>query len=196
MKIVKADVYPLRIPKRTAFRVAYATRTACLSAYLHLETDDGRAGWGEAVPVQEVTGESRPEVYAALAGFARSELVGRDVREREALRLCLREHLAPYPSARCAVDTALWDLRGQLLGCPVAELLGNARRSIRASVSLGIKETGATVAEARAHLEAGFTDLKFKIGLDWAADAVGAIAGAAAAVLALRGSTARASIRA
>ncbi|MGE5509134.1 MAG: mandelate racemase/muconate lactonizing enzyme family protein, partial [Chitinophagales bacterium] len=170
MKIVKADVYPLRIPKRTVFRVAYATRTACRSAYLRLETEEGLVGWGEAVPVGEVTGESRPEAYAALAEFVRAELVGRAIPGREALRLLLRQRLAGYPSARCAVDTALWDLRGQQAGQPLAGLLGDARRRIRASISLGIKGERETVAELRTHLEAGFTDLKLKIGLDRAAD--------------------------
>ncbi|HHW15582.1 MAG TPA: dipeptide epimerase [Firmicutes bacterium] len=166
MQIVSAEVYPVRLPRRTAFQVAYATRTACRSALLRLETDDGRLGWGEAVPVAEVTGEARAEAYARLAGFAADHLVGADPFAREGLRLRLKEELAAWPSARCAVDTALWDLRGQATGLPLFRALGGARRAFRASCSLGIKDAAATVAEVRDLLAAGFRDIKVKIGLD------------------------------
>ncbi|MGE5552878.1 MAG: mandelate racemase/muconate lactonizing enzyme family protein [Betaproteobacteria bacterium] len=170
MRIVAATVHPVRLPKRTTFQVTYATRTACRSALLRLETDDGRVGWGEAVPVAEVTGERRPEAYEQLARFAREHLVGVDPLAQEELRLLLRENLAAWPSARCAVDTALWDLRGQVLGLSVRQLLGGLRTSFRASCSLGIKDTAATLAEVRRLLAAGFRDIKLKVGLDREAD--------------------------
>jgi L-alanine-DL-glutamate epimerase-like enolase superfamily enzyme len=171
MRIRTAGVFPVRVPKRTAFRVAYATRTAARSALLRLETEDGRVGWGEAVPVREVTGEGRAEAFAALARFAAACLPGVDPFDREGLRLLVRRELGPWPSARNAVDTALWDLRGQAQGLSLRRLLGGAQERFRASCSLGIKETAATVAEARDLLAAGFQDLKVKIGLDPRADA-------------------------
>ncbi|MDI6871456.1 MAG: dipeptide epimerase [Bacillota bacterium] len=171
MRIVGAAVYPVRLPKRTAFQVAYATRTACRSALLRLETEDGRVGWGEAVPVAEVTGERRAGAYAQLERFARERLPGADPFAREELSVLLRQELGAWPSARCAVDTALWDLRGQALGLSLRQLLGGARTTFRASCSLGIKDTAATVAEGRALLAKGFRDLKMKIGLDPKADA-------------------------
>ncbi len=170
IRIVSASVHPVRLPKRTAFQVAYATRTACRSALLRLVTDDGRIGWGEAVPVAEVTGEPRAEAYDRLARFARERLPGADPFAREELRALLREDLGAWPSARCAVDTALWDLRGQALGLSLRRLLGGARTTFRASCSLGIKDTAATLTEVRGLLAAGFRDVKLKVGLDREAD--------------------------
>lgn len=171
MKIVRAGVYPVRVPKRTAFQVAYATRTASRSALLRLEADDGRVGWGEAVPVAEVTGERRAEAYPALARFAGERLSGADPWATEKLRALARRELGAFPSARNAVDTALWDLRGQSQGLSLRQLLGGARTAFRASCSIGIKDTATTLAEARGLLAAGFRDLKVKIGLDRAQDA-------------------------
>ncbi|MBE3575859.1 MAG: dipeptide epimerase [Firmicutes bacterium] len=166
MRIRSAEVFPVRIPKRTAFRVAYATRTACLSLVLRLATDDGHAGWGEAVPVKEVTGEDRAEVYRALSQWVALNLPGRDPFDREGLRQALERDLAGMPSARCAVDTALWDLRGQALGRSLRQLMGQARPSHWASASIGIKGLEETVQEAASLLERGFRHIKVKIGLD------------------------------
>lgn len=171
MRITSATVHPVKIPKRTAFQVAYATRTALRSALVRLETDTGLVGWGEAVPVAEVTGERRDETYARLSAFCREHLPGADPFAREELRLLLRQELLPWPSARCAVDTALWDLRGQATGLSLRRLLGGARTSIRASSSLGIMGAEETVTEVGKLLLAGFRDIKLKIGLDRPRDA-------------------------
>ncbi|MGE5577376.1 MAG: mandelate racemase/muconate lactonizing enzyme family protein [Syntrophothermus sp.] len=170
MQITRAEVFPIKIPKKTAFKVAYATRTACLGLLLKLSTDDGRTGWGEAVPVAEVTGEQRSEVFHALRGWLPGGIIGVDPFDREEIRLRLERDLANMPSARCAVDTALWDLRGQALGRSVRELLGRAREAHWASMSMGIKGLEETVAEARNLLGQGFHDIKVKIGLDLEGD--------------------------
>ncbi|HHV53834.1 MAG TPA: hypothetical protein GXX55_00025 [Firmicutes bacterium] len=164
--IVKAEAIPVRVPRRTAFQVAYATRTAWEGILLRLETDEGRVGWGEAVAVAEVTGERRAEVYRALREWAAARLVGRNPFEQEALRTLAEEELAAFPSARAAVDMALWDLRGQVLGRSVRELLGGARRSLPATMSIGIKGREETTAEVGELLARGFRSIKVKIGLD------------------------------
>lgn len=166
MRIVSAEVIPLRIPKKTPFKVAYATRTACLGMLLRLRTDDGKTGWGEAVPVREVTGEERSAVYRALAEWASRTLVGRDPFEKEDLRLLSEANFPTMPSARCAIDTALWDLRGQAVGRSMRGLLGGAHNAHWASASIGIKGLDETVDEASALLARGFHDIKVKIGLD------------------------------
>lgn len=164
--IVKAEAIPVRVPRRTAFQVAYATRTAWEGILLRLETDEGRVGWGEAVAVAEVTGERRAETYRALREWAAGRLVGRNPFEQEALRTLAEEELAAFPSARAAVDMALWDLRGQVLGRSVRELLGGARRSLPATMSIGIKGREETTAEVGELLARGFRSIKVKIGLD------------------------------
>lgn len=166
MRITQAEVIPIRIPKKSPFRVAYATRTACLGMLLHVKTDDGHSGWGEAVPVREVTGEDRAIVFGRLRTWAAQHLVGRDPFAAEELRRAIAGNLAGMPSAQCAVDTALWDVRGQALGLSMWELLGRKRSWHWASASIGIKSVDETAAEAQTFLRKGFHDLKVKIGLD------------------------------
>lgn len=170
MRILTAEVIPVRIPKKTAFKVAYATRTACLGLLLRLKTDDGHTGWGESLPVKEVTGEERDKVYPALSQWVATNLPGRDPFDHEDLRLLLERDLASMPSARCAVDTALWDLRGQATGKSLRQLLGQARPYHWASFSIGIKGLEETVQEASGLLQRGFSHIKVKIGLDLEGD--------------------------
>ncbi|MBV9036645.1 MAG: mandelate racemase [Acidobacteriaceae bacterium] len=74
--------------------------------------------------------------------------------------------------AIAAVDNALWDLKGKLLGVSVAALLGLARTEIMAYGSGGF--TSYSDDELRRQLggwaEAGFRAVKMKIGRDAAAD--------------------------
>ncbi|MGI6642689.1 MAG: mandelate racemase/muconate lactonizing enzyme family protein [Bacillota bacterium] len=166
MRIVSARVIPALIPKKTAFKVAYATRTRAVSIFLRLDTDTGHVGWGESLPNREVTGEERDEVYRRLAEWTAVNLIGEDPFDTERIRLKMDADLTSMPSARCAIDTALWDLRGKALNRSLRQLLGNARPRIDASSSIGIMSLDKTVKEARALMNQGFRHIKVKIGLD------------------------------
>jgi len=171
MRIVRATVFPVRIPMRAPLVLTYATRTACRSLLLKLEADDGTTGWGEAVPLREVTGERRSDVREALERVAAERLIGSDPANRDPLRVALRRDLASLPSARCAALTALADLRARALGIPLARLLGGSRDRLPACLTIGIADEEATVARAREAVSTGFPVLKLKVGKDADTDA-------------------------
>ena len=88
--------------------------------------EDGTWGLG-------MTGFGRP-VAAVITDHLAPKLIGEDVFEIERLWDMLFRLTKPYGSsglAACAVsalDLALWDLKGKLLGKPVYELLGGPRK--------------------------------------------------------------------
>ncbi|MEK7474211.1 MAG: dipeptide epimerase [Candidatus Coatesbacteria bacterium] len=176
MRIIRATVFPVAIPMRAPLVLAYATRTACRACLLRLEADDGTLGWGEAVPVREVTGERLGDVREALGRVATERLVCADPMDAEVLRLVLQRDLASLPSARCAASTALADLRARALGLPLARLLGGAREAAPACLTLGLADEATTIASARSAVAAGFPVVKLKVGVDPAADAARVIA--------------------
>ena len=80
-------------------------------------------------------------------------------------------------SALSAVDIALWDLKGQALGVPVATLLGGAYRPRARVYATGLYEPqgvpsipAALVEEALGYQAAGFCGMKLKIGYDLTTD--------------------------
>ena len=109
------------------------------SAFVRIEDEDGRFGLGEASPMQ---GGLASLVIVAndMAPF----LIGKDALDHAVLldtllHKCIK--LGPEgatTAALAALDIALWDLKGKLLGQPVYKLLGGAwRTSLTCYASVG-----------------------------------------------------------
>lgn len=169
MKITNASAFSISVPKKSAFAVTYAVRVAAESLIVKLETDTGLTGFGEAVPVKEVTGEDKYQVYNKLKKFC-SLLNGCDLSEHPAIMLKAESFLKDMPSACSALDSAFWDLIGQTQNKPLYQIWGGAKEYCLASQSLGILSLEETLQETKKYVEQGITHLKYKIGLDKEAD--------------------------
>ena len=99
--------------------------------FCRLETTDGVVGWGEAIT-------QFPEASLAAAALAQGVadiVVGHDPLNHHAIMADLDRRswwyayeggIASFVTS--ALDVALWDLRGKILGCSVSELIGGAVR--------------------------------------------------------------------
>ena len=142
-----------------------------------LETESGLIGQGEAAPLPSFTGETVPGIQLQLETFFLPLVTGRSPFALTAILTDL-DRLPGNTTAKAAIDMALHDLQGQLLGRPVVDLLGGAVRD-RVAVAnvIGIEPVPAAVAQAEAIVARGHRTIKLKIGRDPAADVerVGAI---------------------
>jgi len=109
------------------------------SAWVRIWTDGGVYGLGEASPMAH--GSASLEIIAGALG---PMLLGADPLESRVLQDRLfHEHIkvgpeGAYAAAIAAVDIALWDLKGKVLGQPVWRLLGGAwRRELPFYASIG-----------------------------------------------------------
>lgn len=109
---------------------------ACEIIVVSLTGEGGQTGWGEASPWSVFTGS--PEAsFAALDRYIRPLVVGRRVGDRAAIMADAARAVAHATEAKTALDTALLDLTGQILGAPVWALLGGrSRDTIPLSVSI------------------------------------------------------------
>jgi D-galactarolactone cycloisomerase len=129
---------------------------------VRVATADGVVGWGETSPLGGVV-EAIRDVYAPKLLGRDPLLVGRSWRDR---------WLEPFESglATGAIDTALHDLRGKLLGVPVHALYGGALRDrvpVYASGLCyleGVHPRDQWVAEATGLAAQGFRAIKMRIG--------------------------------
>ena len=100
------------------------------SAWVRIWTDTGLYGLGEASPM--AYGNASLEIIASA--FA-PMLIGADPLAQRVLQDRLfHQHIkigpeGAYAGALAAVDIALWDLKGKLLGQPIYQLLGGAWRT-------------------------------------------------------------------
>lgn len=135
-----------------------------------IEAEDGTVGWGECISQwPEAALAVVPIVERGLAPVLR----GRDPLENYALWLAMKEQAWWYGQggiawfALSALDMALWDLKGKLLGVPLHTLLGGKLRDrLRACAST--HPSAATIPEmARelaGHAERGYTAIKVGFG--------------------------------
>jgi L-alanine-DL-glutamate epimerase-like enolase superfamily enzyme len=144
-----------------------------------IQTDEGLSGLGEACPYGD------PVLIKQTVAWLAPELVG-----RHPLQAGLGFHpngsrvstdypfLSPYDCAVAALDTALWDLRGQLENKSVARLL-NAQplERVRLYASSGCRydwrvQPEQVIEEALDYLAQGFSGYKVRLGTHWQWDGV------------------------
>ena len=120
---------------------------------------DGTVGYGEAAPIERY-GETAESALAFVR--AHGELVGDDPFALEEIGARLAEHPGEH-AAKSALDAALHDLQGKLLGIPVWRLVGLPRVGPPTSwtVWLGDPDDMARRAERAA---SRFRQLKLKLG--------------------------------
>ena len=135
-----------------------------------VETADGKVGVGEAW----VTGGTPRAIQAVIEDDIAPLLVGEEpfVAARIGRALFrgteMSNRTGAVACAWAAVETALMDLQGKLLGRSLGELLGRTQDSIFAYASAGLYGEGKgpdqLAAEVRGWVDRGFTAVKIKVG--------------------------------
>ncbi len=156
---MKMTVTPLNLTTRHEFRIARGGRKNWEHLVVTLE-HEGRTGIGE-VAATAYYGENAATAAAALAAW--EPLLPADPWEHEAFERRAHAALNGQRAAWNAVDTALWDLRGQLAGVPLWKLWGLDPATLPlSSFTLGLADwetTARKLEEAKA-----YPILKVKVG--------------------------------
>ncbi|MBN2562920.1 MAG: dipeptide epimerase [Phycisphaerae bacterium] len=172
MKITRTEAWVVRMRLSTPYTIAYETVDEATNVFLRIETDRGVTGLGCAAPDLPVTGETPESVFQALTGVVEPVLRNADPLRWLFLMEALTTELSSLPSARAAVDMALFDILGKVSNLPLWVLLGGYRQEIKTSITIGILSEDDTVARAREWVRKGFKCLKIKGGRDVEADIV------------------------
>jgi muconate cycloisomerase len=135
--IVKFVIATVDLPFRKAFKHSAAERASSHSIFVKCITDDGHAGYGECLPREYVTGESKDEAFNLLRDKVLPRMLGMKFGSLEEIEAFLMEcdgkapegwvsGNEPQTAAWCAVDLALLDCFGRAFQQPVR--LGPARK--------------------------------------------------------------------
>ena len=144
---------------------------------VRITDESGAVGFGEAHHGQNPT--AMAEVIQAGLG---SLIVGADPLDSEGIwdRLNRQQVVthglgAGSVTALSGIDNALWDLKGKILNLPVYQLLGGAKKRIRAyagGLSLGYKPPEELEVEVDGLIKQGYTAIKMRVGDTPANDAM------------------------
>src|SRR6266581_5138153 len=156
---MQIDARPIDLRLTTPFRISRGVQNVASNAIVQINYN-GYTGYGEAAP-DEFYGENVETVLACIAKFAGN--LGDDPFAIEDILNNLEHLIRLNPSARAAVDMALYDLVGKMLGVPVYKLLGlNPAHAAHTSFTLGI-DSPANMAK-KALLARDYPILKVKVG--------------------------------
>lgn len=161
IKIGKISI-PLKKPFKTALRVAYSAEDIVIKVI----TDTGETGFGNAPPTAVITGDTQHSVVGAIKDYIKPKLVGMDIANLEGIMAALDGAIMKNPSARAAVDMAVYDLFGQLYKIPVYKLLGGYREQVITDLTISVNSPAEMAQDALAAVADGYSELKIKVGTD------------------------------
>ena len=120
-------VHTLNIPVKAVHSHGSGDVAGISTLILEIVTDTGISGWGEASPWSVFTGTVEANA-AALHVYLRPHLLGQDPVQIEKHLSMSNKVLVGHNEAKCALETALLDITGQISGLSVAELVGGRQR--------------------------------------------------------------------
>jgi muconate cycloisomerase len=158
------ETLEVRVPRTARNRIttSYATLPDAHHAIVRVYAGEF-TGIGEAPAERWWTGEDATSVRNAIARYLAPPLIGSPLAPREAVR-AMDAALSSNPYAKAALEMALWDLLGRVLGVSLSVLLGGRGPSVPVKYVIGIVDPGRAREEAAWALAEGFTVLKVKAG--------------------------------
>ncbi|MGO1118235.1 mandelate racemase/muconate lactonizing enzyme family protein [Rhodovibrionaceae bacterium A322] len=173
MKLTRVSLWYLPLTSHRPYYMSDGkTCESVETAVIRLDCDNGLSGWGEVCPIPHYLPAYARGVGPALEELA-PVLLGADPVGPEALMDSLDAYLPGHPYAKSAIDTALWDLTGQVAGLPLSALLGGQRcAELPLYHSLTCVAPEEMARQAREAHQSGITQFQVKLGADqdWQAD--------------------------
>lgn len=174
MKITAVTAFPFRLPVRRDFK--WAGLLADLGGFVavRVETEGGVTGYGEATPLPDWggdwgrrCGETQASVTQMIEQVLAPALVGMDVTAVTAARAAMDRVLIGNSYAKCAIDIALHDAWGKIVGQPVYKLLGGAvRDAVPVAHMIGLMHEAEALDEGIGAVADGVRALQIKGGVD------------------------------
>ncbi|MBA8824097.1 L-alanine-DL-glutamate epimerase-like enolase superfamily enzyme [Saccharopolyspora lacisalsi] len=164
MKIIDVRTIPFAIPYRKPLHFASGHIDVADNVLVEVVTEDGITGVAEAPPRPYTYGETQVSIVHVINAVFGPAVTGVSLLAREQVRERLSRTVG-NPTAKAAIDMAMWDAWGKMIGAPVHEMLGGYTDRLQVSHMLGFAEPAAMAEEAlRMRDEFGITSFKIKVG--------------------------------
>lgn len=164
LTVTRIEAIPFAIPYTKPLAFASGQVSVAEHVLVRVHTAGGLLGQAEAPPRPYTYGETQASIVAVIDQIFAPLIVGTSALDRERLWAAMHRTIS-NPTAKAALDMAMWDIVGQALGQPVGALLGGWTDHMRVSHMLGFDEPEAMVAEAgRMREEYGIDTFKVKVG--------------------------------
>lgn len=164
MNITRIEAIPYSIPYVHPLHFASGSVTEADHVLVRVHTDEGIVGTADTPPRPYTYGETQKTIVAVIEDIFSPQLSGLDAFARERMQTVM-DRTVHNQTAKGAVDIAVWDAIGQLLGQPVSTLLGGYTDHMSVSHMLGFKPAEQLLEIALEFRETyGITTFKLKTG--------------------------------
>ena len=170
MKIRSIRFGMLNVPLKTPFKTAMRTVSEIEDVVVIIETDTGHTGYGSAPATAVITGDTHGSIIEAISKVISPALIGRDIDDLNSLTNIIHNSIVRNFSAKAALETAIYDLHGQLYDAPLYKLLGGGDNVITTDITISVDYIDKMVEDTLNAIDLGFETLKIKVGKDPALD--------------------------
>jgi L-Ala-D/L-Glu epimerase / N-acetyl-D-glutamate racemase len=160
---------------RVPFEISSGSTARLESVFLTLSTKagHGEVGVGETTPMTAYSGETTAGLRDVIDNVLAPAVAGHPLFDLAGLHKVMDQAVRGRSLAKAAIDMALLDAQGKVLGVPVRALIGGAvRDAVQLAWVIGLGDLPAIVEEAVAKAEEGYRHIKVKGGLDPSRDAL------------------------
>lgn len=180
MKITNVEAIPFRIPLRPEVGIMKSvvfTATGADHVLVRVETGQGIAGHAEAFERIGIYGESQASIVAVIKKYLGPAIIGMDVCDVEKINEAIERYGANW-TAKAAIDIAVHDALGQILGLPIYKMIGGYREPKAPIIgTLSITPPEETARKGKEMLDTyGVKGFKAKVGVDPKRDVAAMIA--------------------
>ncbi|NQV15048.1 dipeptide epimerase [bacterium] len=159
-----------RLTTKFEFKIARSAETYYDSVILEL-SDGTHTGFGESLPNKRY--ENGADAVCALLNQFKSKILDLPVADYESRQSALENLFPTSFSLQAAVDTAFWDLQGQIAQKPLWKLFGAQKKMVTSSYTIGISDLNIIPEKIREATP--YSLLKIKLGTDYDHDIIRAI---------------------
>jgi L-alanine-DL-glutamate epimerase-like enolase superfamily enzyme len=166
--IAQIDVFPVTVPRAGVYALQRGNSAAASwFTLIRVTASDGTYGWGESV-TRVVS------MHRIVDDQLRDSLIGRDVfdidgyhRAVDAQEMLAVERLWHWNPIRAAIEMALYDIQGKILGQSLSQMLGGSKRdSIPTVKNIGIGSPEQAAESAARYVAEGYSLVKARVGGD------------------------------
>lgn len=173
MSILSVSAEPILGNIRSDIAIVSSLGAHVVGQYVlvRIADEEGRLGLGEASVTCVWSGETQAGTIAVIRDVLAPLVIGADPFDSEWIERRMERAAFGNSFARAAVEMAVLDLQGRILGVPVYKLLGGregattgGERGIRLKFVVGAVEPSLAAERARRMVERGWQAIKVKVG--------------------------------
>lgn len=166
MRIVSVDLEQISMKLKKTFKTALRQLSVAEAVIVKITTDTGDIGYGSASPTAVITGDINESIIGVINNYIAPAIIGMDIEELEPIMKKIQAAAVHNPSAKAAVDIAIYDIFGKRYNIPLYKLFGGSGNVIESDITISLNSPGEMASDAVNYVDKGYTTLKIKVGLD------------------------------